>query len=609
MPDPQQKERTAHLADGRTLHFPANTSDEVITATVRKVLGNSGAPKPPTPGIGGGFAESFLGSEPTMAAQVANTKNFYQSLLKHPSGTIRDTAKQALGTLEDMALDVTPVIGQYRGEKRAFDAMTQYPGQPVRQALAGAGASIPLGYGKPLESTAEGQYGRAFGNLLGQALQLATVTPEVGEPMKIAGREFPEMPGQTRAESSGLTQTAGTVMGSFAGSRLREIPVKQQIFARKLFSDIASEIGGITTNPEEMVGTWRNSAETMRKAAGNEYDAIGNALSKGEVARPSIGLQEETAPSVDVAQSNARKANEAAKKSFEKPYMFLSMDEKQSILDLLNIKESDMYGPHQTAASIKGGPTTNAARGDMFRALVRERSDLGEKMFKLRRAGHFKEAYDLQPMFDGTQERLDRLILESGEPNLMRRYGEAKTSYARSYAIKDVAYTLDDVTKGLTKAEQEGAGFKPAPQMVEGRRLVEGLKELSDRGTLEHAVGPKHAASMLQTAEMLRRSQEWYKTGGFGHWMTTLGPLASSVAAIWHGSPEMAGEALAGWYGGLKLMDIALSTRSGRIALMNFLKSAPQSAERAMWKNRVLMVSSLAARGAREQDEQTSPQK
>ena len=42
---------TAELADGRTLEFPDETDPQVIQATVKRVIGQQGAPQQPEPSM------------------------------------------------------------------------------------------------------------------------------------------------------------------------------------------------------------------------------------------------------------------------------------------------------------------------------------------------------------------------------------------------------------------------------------------------------------------------------------------------------------------------------------------------------------------------------
>src|SRR5690348_5084340 len=90
--DSNVSERQAHLADGRVLHFPAGTSDQVMAASVRRVLAQ-GATTPqapaPTPG---------RGSSPVATTTPAAPKpSFSQRLESYEQGTGAGPAVTRLG--------------------------------------------------------------------------------------------------------------------------------------------------------------------------------------------------------------------------------------------------------------------------------------------------------------------------------------------------------------------------------------------------------------------------------------------------------------------------------------------------------------------------------
>ena len=414
--------------------------------------------------------------------------------------------------------------------------------------------------------------------------------------VNIAGREYPALKSELQAEPGVRGNLEQGMKRSFVGGPLKKVGAAQQSFARNLISDIASKNSGVPSEPEAFVDTVYKSAEKMRKDSVSQYDSIVKDLSGGATTgAEEIGPARKTAGSIEEAQRNAQNANAASIKAFGKPYLSMPEDERASIRDMLGITEDDFSGPSQQVSTMKGNPKTGAGAGVMLSSLMKERANLSDDARAAYRSNppDFSRYRELQNQIKTTEGRMDDLVRSQNKPELMNKYATAKALTGQSYAMRQFGDTMDSVTKGLNKMQQEGAGFKYRPQEIQASQMVEKMKDLGAR--LDQAVGPQDAQAIRQTAEMLRRAQGREGGGGFAHYATTYGPALVAIEELFRrGNPGGFVEAGA-MYGGFYLVSKVLASKAGRTAMAGFLRAPKGSADAAAWMTRVLAVARQTA--------------
>ena len=203
------QERTAHLADGRTLHFPANTPDEVIESTIARVVRGTAEE--------GAFAADpmprFEAPETASAALWRGTKQALRSvlptagmvgggLLGAPSGPVGAVAVAGLGFAcgEQATRILESVINGLTG--------TPEPPQPgLLGQMMRSGQDVLIGAAGEATAGAALAVPGAARALLG----ISRATPE-----DLLVREA--------AKRQGISLTAGAASGSAAVARIESVP-------------------------------------------------------------------------------------------------------------------------------------------------------------------------------------------------------------------------------------------------------------------------------------------------------------------------------------------------------------------------------------------------
>ena len=137
------------------------------------------------------------------------------------------------------------------------------------------------------------------------------------------------------------------------------------------------------------------------------------------------------------------------------------------------------------------------------------RSELG-KMRAASSDGAFRHnvTEEMKSMTDAMDKALDNTGLKD-------MWKEADRLWAKGYALREIADTLNSTTKGTPPTEQAGE-LSAVPTEMQGARLVDKLNELKRDGTLTRGFTPQEVSTLRKAADILDRIQTTPIGRGFG---------------------------------------------------------------------------------------------
>lgn len=135
-------------------------------------------------------------------------------------------------------------------------------------------------------------------------------------------------------------------------------------------------------------------------------------------------------------------------------------------------------------------------------------------------------------------------------PKLLDSWKEADRLWSKGYALRTVAETITNATKG-TPIEAQASWLDPVPQRMQATSLVSALNDLAADGTLDKAFTAEQRKNLRASADVLDRIQRT-KVGtgpGSGHMSE-----GRALSAALHGSTgpafgALVGGTFGGWHG------------------------------------------------------------
>lgn len=311
--------------------------------------------------------------------------------------------------------------------------------------------------------------------------------------------------------------------GDIAGEAIKSVPkVAEHIEAK--YAPRSVELAGEKVpvlvgeaHPESSAGRSQVSlkrggtgAEAFEKVEKEQYEKIKNVIRN--TAKETAGLTEPIPSEPGAAMSDAATATfEAAKpmyKALDEELITVPQDlhsarilVKKAIARAKNLGyDFDELSKDHYDEEPLGMGNKLSAEDQPLTTFMKIRSELGKM-----RAGSSDGAFrhNVTEEMKSMTEAMDKALDNTG---LKDTWKEADRLWAKGYALREIADTLNATTKGTPPTEQAGE-LSAVPTEIQGARLVDKLNELRRDGTLARAFTPEQALNLRKAADILDRIQ------------------------------------------------------------------------------------------------------
>jgi hypothetical protein len=284
----------------------------------------------------------------------------------------------------------------------------------------------------------------------------------------------------------------------------------------------------------------------------------------------------------------------------------LSLDPDQFVANIGKNADARKIMADQLYGSIRNDLGESRGASVMFDKLQRDFSDTGTKMRAAYRSGMkgtLNDYFDYKKLHEEQEEGIGQFIKDQGKPELWERWLAARDASRTQHALQDLRDAVDSVVKGLDTAQMKIPNVTPRPQQIPAGQLLEKLKDMNAR--LDQALTPEHSMDLKRHMQIMTNSESRGAMGGiYAHYLVSAGPMVGAAEEVIRrgligGNLDAAFGGAAGMlalYPALWAFSKMLSYPSGRVALLNFLRSAVGTPAEAAARQQTLGVLSILAR-------------
>jgi hypothetical protein len=324
-------------------------------------------------------------------------------------------------------------------------------------------------------------------------------------PVEVGGEKIPVLAGEANPESdAGRMQTRLKRSGS-AQPKFEAAEKAQQEAVKQVIRRTAQQTSGLTGPISEEPGAAMHDAVTATFEKGRAmYEALDGQL-KGYSAPLNTASK--------VVQSAIEKARKLG--------IDVDISANEVLFDGKKINPKDNPGlwqklRQQGIVNEQGEGTPLAAYKSVYSQLLKMQRAATDE------AARYRIGQEVKSMDAGMESAL------KGTP-IYDNWKAADQTWAKAYALRDVADAIADSTKG-TPAAKQAPGIAPVPTRLQASALVDRLNTLADDGILQKAFTPDEAANLRQSADILDRIQRTPVGKGFGESMSRSRGLTHAVS-------------------------------------------------------------------------------